>query len=85
MSFEARSQGLLGSEIIDDTDAHTGNWFCFVVLATAVLTTSTAAQVTNEAGRSSLTLAEGTWHYGPFTSLTLASGVIQAFNTNSPD
>lgn len=82
MSFahEQLSLGLYGSEIIDDTDAHSGNWLCFQVLAEAVLTASTAANVTNEAGRAALTLAEGTIHFGPFTSITLASGVIQCFN-----
>ena len=80
MSQDALVTGRYGSEIISDTAAHPGEWLCFVVLSTAVLTASTAARVTNEAGRAGLTLAEGTWHYGPFTSITLASGKIQAFN-----
>jgi len=83
--FEHRSHGLNGGEIIDDTASHTGgDWYCFVVLEAAVLTSSTADGVTNEAGRAGLTLGEGTWHFGPFTQIELASGVVQMFNRKSP-
>ena len=80
-NHEQRVHGFYGGEIITDTNPHSGQWFAFQVLAEAVLTKSIAAGVTNESGRAGLTLAEGTTHFGDFTTLQLASGVIQAFNT----
>ena len=78
--------GLLGGEIVDDTSAHTGNWWGFQVIGGAAVVASVTqpdnarGTVTNAAGLASLTLAEGTIIKMPIASITLTSGAIQLFD-----
>lgn len=82
-----RSLGMEGSEIIDDTDLHSPvsgylGWFCISVITDTVLTITagtTASNIDNIAGLDTITLPAGSKHYGKFTAIKLASGVIQAY------
>jgi hypothetical protein len=82
---EYRGLGLNGGEYISydrgDTGAMTGNWFAIQATVATVL----AAQTSNIANLTNIvtdatSLAAGTVLYGNFTSVTLASGAVIAYN-----
>lgn len=69
-----------GGEYIDDTNAHTGQWVGFVVIAGAEIAAITQPGFTNEAALVGLALSEGSTVLGLTTSIELASGVVQMIN-----
>jgi len=69
-----------GSEVIDDTSAHTGLWGEIQVINDAVISSITMPKVTNSAGYQSITLPAGMVIYGEVTAITLTSGVVAAHN-----
>jgi hypothetical protein len=71
---------LSGSEVIDDTAAHTGEWGCIQVINTAVIASITMPNVTNSAGYTGITIDPGTLIYGDVQAITLTSGVVTAHN-----
>jgi len=82
---EYRGLGLNGGEYISfdrgDTGAMTGNWFAIQATEATVL----AAQTSNITNLTNIvtdatSLAAGTVLYGNFTSVTLASGAVIAYN-----
>jgi hypothetical protein len=82
---EYRGLGLNGGEYISydrgDTGAMTGNWFAIQATEATVL----AAQTSNIANLTNIvtdatSLAANTVLYGNFTSVTLASGAVVAYN-----
>lgn len=65
-----------------DTSAHAGPFCAIYVLAQAVLTTLTAATGATITGTiTGVTLPAGMWLYGKFTTFTLASGSVIAYNS----
>ena len=82
---EYRGLGLNGGEYISydrgDTGAMTGNWFAIQATEATVL----AAQTSNITNLTNIvtdatSLAANTVLYGNFTSVTLASGAVVAYN-----
>ena len=80
---EYRGLGLNGGIFIKDTDVHTGNWFAIQATEATVL----AAQSSNISnlddlctGQDATSLAANTVLYGNFTSVTLTSGAVIAYN-----
>ena len=82
---EYRAVGLGGGEYISfdqgDTGAKTGNWFAIQATEATVL----AAQASNITNLTNIvtdatSLAANTVLYGNFTSVTLASGAVIAYN-----
>lgn len=71
-----QSFGTLGGTYIDDTDAHAGVFCAIQVLTNCVITL-----VGTISGITSVALAAGTVVYGRFTSVTLASGSVIAYNS----
>ena len=79
------SMGFAGSNLIDDANAHTGDWDAVLVLTECAFTTLTTTNVYKN-GDTTLavasdwgTVSAGTVLYGNFTTITLASGSVQAF------
>ena len=78
---EYRGLGLNGGSYVNDTAVHTGNWFAIQATEATVL----AAQASNITNLTNIvtdatSLAAGTVLYGNFTSVTLASGAVIAYN-----
>lgn len=74
-------QGNGGMTVIDDTSATPGKFGGLLVVNDAVISAITDAKdVTNASGLTSITLSAGLYIPIPFDSITLASGVIIAYN-----
>ena len=80
---EYRGLGLNGGEYINDTAAHTGTFFAIQATEDTVLAAQ-ASNITNLddicTGQDATTLSAGTVLYGHFTSITLTSGAVIAYN-----
>ena len=80
---EYRGLGLNGGAYINDTATHTGNWFAIQATEDTVLATQ-ASNITNLddicTGTDGTTLSANTVLYGNFTSVTLTSGAVIAYN-----
>ena len=80
---EYRGLGLNGGAYINDTATHTGNWFAIQATEDTVLATQ-ASNITNLddicTGQDATELAANTVLYGNFTSVTLTSGAVIAYN-----
>ena len=83
MNSEYRGLGLNGGEYINTTGATTGKFFAIQATEDTVL----AAQVSNITnlddictGQDATTLSAGTCLYGNFSSITLTSGAVIAYN-----
>jgi hypothetical protein len=83
MASEYRGLGLNGGEYINTTDVTTGNWFAIQATEDTVLAAQ-ASNITNLddicTGQDATTLSAGTVLYGNFTSITLTSGAVIAYN-----
>lgn len=81
---ETRSNefGQYGFDVISDTNAHTGTWYCIQAPGNADAVISATVSSLGDA-LSSFTLASGTSVYGPFTSITLTSGTVLAYRKNN--
>jgi len=66
--------GQNGSQVIADTNATTGDWFCIDVLVACVFTT-----LTGNLTPGATSFPAGTKIFGRFTAITLASGTIIAY------
>jgi len=80
---EYRGLGLNGGEYINGTGAVTGTWFAIAATEATVL----AAQTSNIdnlddicTGQDATSLAANTVIYGAFSSITLTSGAVIAYN-----
>lgn len=82
MANEYRGLGLNGGEYINDTAAHTGDFFCIVATEDTVLA-SVTSNIDNIAdlctGQDATTLSANTVIYGRITSVTLTSGAVIAY------
>lgn len=82
MANEYRGLGLNGGEYINDTAAHTGDFFCIVATEDTVLA-SVTSNIDNIAdlctGQDATTLPTNTAIYGRITSVTLTSGAVIAY------
>ena len=82
MANEYRGLGLNGGEYINDTAAHTGDFFCIVATEDTVLA-SVTSNIDNIAdlctGQDATTLSANTTIYGRITSVTLTSGAVIAY------
>lgn len=67
-----------GSEVIDDTAVHTGNFGAIQVINDAVFNDLIADAIENVEGLEGITVNAGTVLYGSFTSIDLSSGVVVA-------
>ena len=84
---EYRGLGLNGGEYISydrgDTGAMTGNWFAIQATEATVLAAQ-SSNITNLddlcTGQDATSLAANTVLYGNFTSVTLTSGAVIAYN-----
>ena len=83
MASEYRGLGLNGGIYINDTAAHTGKFFAIQATEATVLTAQTS-NITNLddicTGQDATELAAGTVLYGNFSSITLTSGAVIAYN-----
>ena len=83
MANEYRGLGLNGGTYINNTAAHTGDFFAFVCTEDTVLA-SVTSNVENIAdlctGQDATTLSANTAIYGRMTSITLTSGAVIAYN-----
>jgi hypothetical protein len=82
MANEYRGLGLNGGKYINDTAAHTGDFFCIVATEDSVIDSITS-NVENlsdiTAGQDNTTLSANTAIYGRITSITLSSGAVIAY------
>ena len=80
---EYRGLGLNGGEYINGTGAVTGNFFALQATEDTVLAAVTS-NISNLSdictGQDATTLSAGTVLYGQFTSVTLTSGAVVAYN-----
>lgn len=80
---EYRGLGLNGGTYINTTDATTGTFFAIQATEDTVLAAQ-ASNITNLddicTGQDATTLSAGTVLYGNFTSVTLTSGAVIAYN-----
>ena len=78
---EYRGLGLNGGSYINDTAVHTGTWFAIQATEATVLAAQ-ASNITNltDIVTDATSLAAITVLYGNFTSVTLASGAVIAYN-----
>ena len=80
---EYRGLGLNGGEYINGTGAITGNFFAIQATEATVLAAQ-SSNITNLddlcTGQDATSLAANTVLYGNFTSVTLASGAVVAYN-----
>jgi len=79
------SLGQLGSEIIDDTEEHTGDFGIIYALQSCVIGTLVTANKANgdpimRGTLTSIPLPAGAALYGRFTSITLSSGYAFAYD-----
>ena len=75
---EARARAENGFYTIDDTAAHTGDWWAFEVVTDAVI----ASITDGDAGTGDITassIAQGVIIYGSVTAITLTSGIVRMF------
>lgn len=83
MANEYRGLGLNGGEYINDTAAHTGDFFCIVATEDTVIDSITS-NVENlsdiTASQDNTTLPANTAIYGRITGITLSSGAVIAYN-----
>lgn len=80
-AYTEQALGKRGSEIIDDTSAHTGDWVAMIVVNDAeIAADGLTSNITNEDGLEGITLTAGLVVYGHITSIDLASGVVQMIN-----
>ena len=82
MANEYRGLGLNGGEYINDTAAHTGDFFCIVATEDSVIDsiTSNVENLGNiTASQDNTTLSANTAIYGRITSVTLSSGAVIAY------
>ena len=83
MASEYRGLGLNGGEYINDTAAHTGNFFAIQATEDTVLAAQ-SSNITNLAnictGVDGTTLSAGTVLYGSFSRVTRTSGAVIAYN-----
>lgn len=83
MASEYRGLGLNGGIYVNDTAAHTGNFFAIQATEETVLAAQ-SSNITNLddicTGQDATALAAGTVIYGNFTSVTLTSGAVIAYN-----
>jgi len=83
MANEYRGLGLNGGEYINDTAAHTGDFFCIVATEDTVIDSITS-NVDNlsdiTASQDNTTLSANTAIYGRITGITLSSGAVIAYN-----
>jgi hypothetical protein len=83
MANEYRGLGLNGGEYINDTAAHTGDFFCIVATEDTVINSITS-NVDNlsdiTASQDNTTLSANTAIYGRITGITLSSGAVIAYN-----
>ena len=78
-------RGEQGTLIVSDTSAHAGSWASMLVLEDAVLTTATMpGEEGTVATYAGISYPQGFVLYGPFTSITLASGTVQMHNLADP-
>lgn len=70
--------GTLGGVIITDTDEYIGTYAAIMVLNDAVFTALESDNIIGDIA--GLTITAGTVLYGLFTSITLASGAVIAYN-----
>ena len=82
MASEYRGLGLNGGEYINDTAAHTGNFFAIQATEDTVLAVQ-ASNITNLddicTGQDATTLAANTAIYGRITGIQLTSGAVIAY------
>jgi len=82
MANEYRGLGLNGGEYINDTAAHTGDFFCIVATEDTVIDSITS-NVDNlsdiTASQDNTTLSANTAIYGRITGITLSSGAVIAY------
>lgn len=82
MANEYRGLGLNGGEYINDTAAHTGDFFCIMATEDTVIDsiTSNVENLGNiTASQDNTTLSANTAIYGRITSVTLSSGAVIAY------
>ena len=83
MASEYRGLGLNGGEYINTTGATTGKFFAIQATEATVLAAQ-ASNITNLddicTGQDATELAAGTVLYGNFSSITLTSGAVIAYN-----
>ena len=83
MASEYRGLGLTGGTYINTTGATTGKFFAIQATEDTVLAAQTS-NITNLddicTGQDATTLSAGTVLYGNFTSITLTSGAVIAYN-----
>jgi len=83
MASEYRGLGLNGGIYINDTAANTGKFFAIQATEATVLAAQTS-NITNLddicTGQDATELAAGTVLYGNFSSITLTSGAVIAYN-----
>lgn len=83
MANEYRALGLNGGTYINDTAAHTGNFFAIQATEATVIAAQ-SSNITNLddicTGQDATELASGTVLYGNFSSITLTSGAVIAYN-----
>lgn len=82
MANEYRGLGLNGGIYVNDTAAHTGDFFCIVATEDTVIDSITS-NVENlsdiTAAQDNTTLSANTAIYGRITSVTLSSGAVIAY------
>lgn len=76
--------GQLGSDFLNDTGAHTGQWGIIYCTAACTFTTLTSGSKADGTAcmtgtLTGITLAAGMVIYGIFTTITLASGSVIAY------
>jgi len=82
MANEYRGLGLNGGIYVNDTAAHTGDFFCIVATEDTVIDSITS-NVDNlsdiTASQDNTTLSANTAIYGRITGITLSSGAVIAY------
>jgi hypothetical protein len=84
-ALHSTAMGQLGSDFINDTAAHTGQWgiiYCISACTFSTLTSGnrTSGSVVMTGTLTDITLAAGMLIYGYFTAITLGSGKVIAYN-----
>ena len=82
-------RGEQGGEYISDTAVHTppagtSNWVCALAVTTCVVSTITQPRFDNTLALAGATINAGQAIFGPITSITLGSGIMQMFNFVNP-
>ena len=83
MANEYRGLGLNGGIYVNDTAAHTGDFFCIMATEDTVIDSITSnvdnlSDITE--GQDNTTLSANTAIYGRITGITLSSGAVIAYN-----